>query len=69
MAEDSKLEEYTVIIDIGEAYVKVGFAGEEKPTSIFPTVIGKPRYAHVMQVEGGSKEIYVGEKDGIKRLD
>lgn len=67
MAEDNKLEEYTVIIDIGEAFVKVGFAGEEKPTSIFPTVIGKPKYKPVMQVEGGSKEIYVGNDAMNKR--
>ena len=67
MAEDSKLEEYTVIIDIGEATVKVGFAGEEKPTSIFPTIIGTPKFQHVMQTEGGSKDLYVGNDAMTKR--
>jgi actin-related protein len=36
-------EEKIVIIDIGEGYTKVGFAGDEQPI-IFPTMTGKEKY-------------------------
>jgi actin beta/gamma 1 len=49
----------TVIIDIGEALTKVGFAGEEKPRAIFPTVIGKPKYQTMAGVQ--AQELYVGD--------
>ena len=56
-------EEYTVIIDIGEAYTKVGFAGEEAPRSSFPTITGAEKYKNVMVDVGssGRPQIYVGE--------
>lgn len=68
----SNPEEFTVIIDIGQATTKVGFAGDEKPRS-FPTIVGKPKYQQMMQ---GTqvKDIYVGEDTmgrlrGVMKLD
>ncbi|WP_371805293.1 hypothetical protein [Candidatus Lokiarchaeum ossiferum] len=63
--------EYTIIIDIGQGSTKVGFAGEETPRSIFPTVTGKPKY---QQMAGGqTQDIYVGNDTirmrGVLKLD
>ncbi|MHA1729361.1 MAG: zinc-ribbon domain-containing protein [Promethearchaeota archaeon] len=71
--ESKDEEEYTVIIDIGESFVKVGFAGEEEPVQIFPTIIGKAKYRHVMQTQGGQQEeLYVGndcmDRRGVLKL-
>ena len=51
-----------VIIDIGSAYVKAGFAGDPVPQHIFPTITGKKKYKSIM-VDAGSQmqDIYVGE--------
>lgn len=57
-----QMEDFTVIIDIGEAYTKVGFAGDEAPRSIFPTITGREKYKNVMvDVGAHTKQIYVGK--------
>ncbi len=50
-----------IIIDIGEASCKVGFAGEEKPRAKFPSLVGREKYAAVM-VDARTKKVYVGEE-------
>ena len=52
-------EEYTIVIDIGQGSTKVGYAGDEIPRSIFPTVTGKPKYQKMTGVN--TQEIYVGD--------
>jgi len=55
-------QERVVIIDIGECYVKVGFAGDEKPYSVLPTIVGKEKYKQVMvDVSGHTSRSYVGK--------
>ena len=61
--DDTGEEEYTVIIDIGQGSTKIGYAGEEAPRSIFPTVTGKPKYQQVTGAK--TQEIYVGN-DTVK---
>ena len=54
--------EQTIIIDIGEAYTKVGVAGEGEPRSVFPTITGTEKYKSVMVDVGAHvKKNYVGE--------
>jgi actin-related protein len=48
-----------IIVDIGSAYCKVGFAGEPTPRFIFPTITGTEKYKAVM-VDVGARNIYVG---------
>ncbi len=48
-----------IIIDIGSAYVKVGFAGEPSPRFVFPCLTGTEKYKSVM-VDVGAREVYVG---------
>ena len=51
----------TLVIDNGSSMMKVGFAGDEAPRSVFPTVVGRPRY--VAAVAGGqNKDTYVGDE-------
>ncbi|RXN06161.1 Actin cytoplasmic [Labeo rohita] len=48
-----------IILDTGSGLMKAGFADQDIPTTVFPTVIGRPKYEEVMN---GSvdKELYVG---------
>ncbi|EWC91068.1 hypothetical protein PFNF54_00035 [Plasmodium falciparum NF54] len=50
-----------VIIDNGTGYIKSGFAGEDIPSLVFPSYVGRPKYKRVMAgaVEGN---IFVGNK-------
>lgn len=48
-----------VIVDIGSAYCKVGFAGEPTPRFVFPTITGTEKYKAVM-VDVNARNIYVG---------
>ena len=48
-----------IIIDIGSAYVKIGFSGEPGPRFVFPCIIGTEKYKSVM-VDVSARSIYVG---------
>ncbi len=48
-----------IIVDIGSAYTKIGFAGEPSPRFVFPTITGKEKYKAVM-VDVTARNIYVG---------
>ncbi|MFX1529711.1 MAG: hypothetical protein ACFFBC_01215 [Promethearchaeota archaeon] len=48
-----------IIVDIGSAYVKVGFAGEPSPRFVFPCITGTEKYKAVM-VDVSARSIYVG---------
>ena len=48
-----------IIIDMGSAYVKVGFAGESGPRFVFPCITGTEKYKSVM-VDVSARSIYVG---------
>jgi actin-related protein len=48
-----------IIIDIGSAYVKIGFAAEPGPRFVFPCITGTEKYKSVM-VDVSARSIYVG---------
>ena len=48
-----------VILDIGSAYTKIGFAGEPSPRFVFPTMTGKEKYKSVM-VDVSARNTYIG---------
>ena len=62
----------TIVIDNGSSMIKSGIAGDELPRSVFPSVIGRPKYAHTV-AGGQNKDFYVGDeacaKAGILLLD
>ena len=48
-----------IIIDIGSAYVKIGFSGEPSPRFVFPCITGTEKYKSVM-VDVSARSMYVG---------
>lgn len=58
--------ERTLVIDVGSGFCKAGVAGEEAPRCIFPSVIGRPKTANVMN---GTEQAdhYVGDEAQAKR--
>ncbi|MHC1590705.1 MAG: actin, cytoplasmic 2 [Candidatus Helarchaeales archaeon] len=62
-----------VVVDNGTGISKNGYAGEDQPRSVFPTLIGYPKYTSIMtDVEHYQREYYIGEEAlqlrGVLRL-
>lgn len=55
-----------IVCDNGSGMVKVGFAGEDAPRSVFPSIIGKPKHSGVM-VGLINKDTYIGDEAQSKR--
>jgi len=56
----------TLIIDNGSGMVKAGFAGEEAPRAVFPSIVGRPKGASAMQGVQQKSE-YIGDEAMAKR--
>ncbi|EGC33589.1 hypothetical protein DICPUDRAFT_80660 [Dictyostelium purpureum] len=61
----SSIKEKTLVVDNGSGMVKAGFAGEDAPRSIFPSIVGYPLFNSVMH--GMGKDKYIGEEAQAKR--
>jgi len=60
--EDLKFNR-ALVLDNGTGISKNGYAGEDQPRSVFPTLIGTPKYGTVMpDVKHFSREHYIGEE-------
>nr|QWE91168.1 beta-actin [Placidida sp.] len=55
-----------LVVDNGSGMVKAGFAGDDAPRSVFPSIIGRPRHKGVM-VGMDAKDTFVGDEAQSKR--
>jgi actin-related protein len=55
-----------LVLDTGSGMLKAGFVGDDMPTKVFPSIVGRPRLASVM-IGTSHKEYYVGDEAQKKR--
>jgi actin len=59
-------EVQALVVDNGSGMVKAGFAGDDAPRAVFPSIVGRPRHTGVM-VGATQKDAYVGDEAQAKR--
>ena len=71
MAGDGEDESLACVIDNGSYMIKAGFAGDDAPRAVFPSIVGRPRHPGIM-IGMKTRGPYVGEQAqamrGILRL-
>ncbi|TFG04596.1 MAG: actin, cytoplasmic 2 [Promethearchaeota archaeon] len=61
--ENDKVFSKGIILDNGTGITKSGFAGEDQPRSVFPTLIGKPKYENIFpEYKHFTRDYYIGEE-------
>lgn len=56
----------SLVVDNGSGMVKAGLGGNDAPSVIFPSIVGRPKHQGIM-VGAQDKECYVGEEAQVKR--
>merc|ERR1719326_966765 len=59
-------ENCALVLDMGTFMVKAGFAGDDAPRAVFPSIVGRCKHAGIM-VGMDQKDSYVGDEAQCKR--
>jgi len=55
-----------LVVDNGSGMCKAGFAGDDAPRAVFPSIVGRPKQKSIM-VGMGDKDCYIGDEAQAKR--
>ena len=64
MADDEEVA--ALVVDNGSGMCKAGFAGDDAPRAVFPSIVGRPKMPGIM-VGMDQKDSYVGDEAQSKR--
>ena len=64
MCDDEEVQ--ALVVDNGSGMCKAGFAGDDAPRSVFPSIVGRPKHPGIM-VGMDQKDAYVGDEAQSKR--
>lgn len=58
-------EVQSIVIDNGSGMCKAGFAGDDAPRAVFPSIVGRPKHP-VYMVGMENKDHFVGDEARVK---
>lgn len=64
MGDDEEVQ--ALVVDNGSGMCKAGFAGDDAPRAVFPSLVGRPKHPGIM-VGMDQKDAYVGDEAQSKR--